>query len=655
MEKTYWPKEPAIKKVYKLASILKTIYSPQDLQKLDFRELQRLAQEIRETLINTVSVTGGHLAPNLGVVELTIALHLVFNSSVDRIIWDVGHQSYVHKLLTGRQAQFPTLRQYGGLSGFPKREESVHDAFDTGHSSTSISAALGMVLARDLRGDKYSVVGVIGDGSMTGGMAFEALNHAGHLQKDLIVVLNDNEMSIAPNVGALSRYLSSLRTDPKYYRSKDEIAELLQKIPHGPKLLKVVDRLKDSLKYLVVPGMLFEELGFTYLGPVAGHDLKAVTTVLKQAKNLGGPVLVHVLTKKGKGYEPAEKNPDLFHGVGPFEVATGAIKKSAGPKSYTQVFSETMINLAQKDEKIIGITAAMPGGTGLSKFAQEFPKRYFDVGIAEQHAVTMAAGMATGGYRPVVTIYSTFLQRAYDQVLHDVCLQNLPVTFALDRAGLVGDDGPTHHGVFDIAYLRNIPNMVIMAPKDENELQHMLYTAINHNAPTAIRYPRGAGEGVTMDEKLQTLPVGRAEVLREGSDVVLLAIGNMVPKALKAAENLSAQGISAVVINARFVKPLDEKLILHYAGKVGHLVTIEEHVLMGGFGSAVLELLEKAGLSEVKVKRIGIPDCFVEHGKQKILRANYGLTAEGIVETVLADGQQLCKKRKQVKVVWGRE
>ncbi|AEF94942.1 1-deoxy-D-xylulose-5-phosphate synthase [Desulfotomaculum nigrificans CO-1-SRB] len=639
-----------------MASILKTIYSPQDLQNLDYKELQCLAREIRETLINTVSVTGGHLAPNLGVVELTIAIHRVFNSAVDRIIWDVGHQSYVHKLLTGRQAQFSTLRQYGGLSGFPKRDESIHDAFDTGHSSTSISAALGMVLARDLKGEKYSVVAVIGDGSMTGGMAFEALNHAGHLKKNLIVILNDNEMSIAPNVGALSSYLSSLRTDPKYSRSKDEIAELLQKIPHGPKLLKVVDRLKDSLKYLVVPGMLFEELGFTYLGPVDGHDIKAVTTMLKQAKNLGGPVLVHVLTKKGKGYEPAEKNPDLFHGVGPFDVVTGAIKKIPGaPPSYTQIFGQTMINLAKQDDKIIGITAAMPSGTGLNKFAQEFPNRYFDVGIAEQHAVTMAAGLAAGGYRPVVAIYSTFLQRAYDQVLHDVCLQNLPVTFALDRAGLVGDDGPTHHGVFDLAYLRNIPNMVIMAPKDENELQHMLKTAVYHNAPTAVRYPRGAGEGVAIDSQLQTIPIGQAEVLWDGEDVVLLAIGNMVPEALKAAENLRAQGISAAVINARYVKPLDEELILHYAARTGHLVTVEEHVLMGGFGSAVLELLERAGLSEVKVKRIGIPDCFVEHGKQKILRANYGLTAEGIVETVLAGEQRLHKKRKRIKAVWGRE
>ncbi|PHJ39935.1 1-deoxy-D-xylulose-5-phosphate synthase [Desulforamulus profundi] len=637
-----------------MTSLLKTIYSPQDIQNLSLKQLKSLADEIRDTIIQTVAETGGHLAPNLGVVELTLALHRVFNSAVDRIIWDVGHQSYVHKLLTGRQVQFATLRQYGGISGFPKPEESIHDAFATGHSSTSISAALGMALARDLKGDPHSVVAVIGDGSLTGGMAFEAMNHAGHLKTNLIVVLNDNEMSIAPNVGALSGYLSRLRTDPMYSKGKDEIAELLQKLPHGSKLLKVVDRLKDSFKYLVVPGMLFEELGFTYLGPVDGHDIKAMMTMLQQAKTVSGPVLVHVLTQKGRGYQPAEENPDRFHGVGPFDVATGTVKKSGGgAPSYTEVFGKTLVKLAQEDDKIIGITAAMLDGTGLNSFAREFPKRYFDVGIAEQHAVTMAAGMAMTGYRPVAAIYSTFLQRAYDQVLHDVCLQNLPVTFALDRGGLVGDDGPTHHGVFDIAYLRNIPNMVIMAPKDENELQHMLKTAVYHSGPVAVRYPRGNGEGVPMDEELQRLPIGKGEILREGSDVLLIATGNMVRETLKATQSLSAQGIEAAVINARYVKPLDEELILDYARRTKNVVTIEEHVLMGGFGSAVLELFEAAGLTDVKVKRIGIPDEFVEHGKQNILRANYGLTAEGIIETVLSKEFEF-KKCRKLKAVRGK-
>ncbi|MDO7786401.1 1-deoxy-D-xylulose-5-phosphate synthase [Desulforamulus aquiferis] len=639
-----------------MTSLLKKIYSPQDLQSLSHKELTTLAAEIRETIVNTVAVTGGHLAPNLGVVELTIALHKVFNSSVDRIIWDVGHQSYVHKLLTGRHGQFDTLRQFGGISGFPKPEESIHDAFGAGHSSTSISAALGMALARDLKGDKYSVVAVIGDGSMTGGMAFEALNHAGHLQKDLIVILNDNEMSIAPNVGALSGYLSRLRTDPKYSRSKDEISELLQKLPHGKKLLKVVDRLKDSLKYLVVPGMFFEELGFTYLGPVDGHDIKGVSTMLQQAKACGGPVLVHLLTQKGRGYGPAEKNPDRFHGVGPFEVSTGTLKKSAGAPSYTEIFGQTLVKLAKDDQTIIGITAAMPAGTGLNPFAKEFPERYFDVGIAEQHAITMAAGMAASGYKPVTAIYSTFMQRAYDQVLHDVCLQNLPVTIAMDRAGLVGDDGPTHHGVFDISMLRNIPNLVIMTPKDENELQHMLNTAVHHGGPAAVRYPRGAGEGVSLDEKLEKLPIGKAELLREGNDIVLLALGNMVPEAIQAAEILHAKGVRATVINARFIKPLDQELIIKYAKVIKNIVTIEEHVLMGGFGSAVIELLESEGINDVAIKCIGLPDRFIEHGKQDILRANYGLTADGIVETVMTrQRSQGTKVNKFFKAVAGKK
>ncbi|MEG6522594.1 1-deoxy-D-xylulose-5-phosphate synthase [Desulfotomaculum sp. 1211_IL3151] len=626
-------------------SLLKNISSPKDIKSLNMKQLKGLAHEIRDVIIQTVSQTGGHLAPNLGVVELTIALHRVFETPQDRLIWDVGHQSYVHKLLTGRLEQFATLRQYGGISGFPKPGESIHDAFATGHSSTSISAALGMALTRDLKGENNSVVAVIGDGSMTGGMAFEAMNHAGHLRTNMIVVLNDNEMSIAPNVGALSGYLSRLRTDPKYSKGKDEISDLLQKLPHGSKLLKLADRLKDSLKYLVVPGMLFEELGFTYLGPVDGHDIKAVITMLQQAKTVSGPVLVHVLTKKGKGYQPAEQNPDSYHGVGPFDPDTGVVKKSEGPPSYTEVFGKTLVQLAKEDERVIGITAAMPSGTGLNYFAKEFPKRYFDVGIAEQHAITMAAGMAASGYRPVTAIYSTFMQRAYDQLLHDVCMQNLPVTFAMDRGGLVGDDGPTHHGVFDLSFLRNVPNLIIMSPKDEAELQHMFKTAVFYDGPVAIRYPRGNGVGVSLAESLKCLPIGRGEVVREGTDVLLLAIGNMVQEALKAAESLSAQGIEAAVINARFAKPLDEELILNYVKRIGNVVTIEEHVLAGGFGSAVLELIESAELTDIKIKRMGIPDEFVEHGTQDILRANYNLTSNGIVDTVLKNGVQNTKIR----------
>ena len=511
-----------------MSNLLKQIHSLRDIRSMSLASLGELAREIRHELIKTVANNGGHLAPNLGVVELTLALHRVFNSPVDKIIWDVGHQCYVHKLLTGRKDEFGTLRQFGGICGFPRPSESIHDAFGTGHSSTSISAALGMAIARDLKGENHSVVAVIGDGAMTGGMAFEALNHAGHLKKNLIVVLNDNEMSIAQNVGAMSGYLTRLRTDPMYSRGKEEIEQLLRRIPIGSTLLKFGERLKDSLKHLVVPGMLFEELGFTYLGPVDGHDLKAVTTILNQARNQKGPVLVHVLTKKGKGYRPAEENPDRFHGVGPFNPATGEVIKNSSAPSYSEVFGRTLTRLAQQDQSILAITAAMTSGTGLNSFARLFPGRFFDVGIAEQHAVTLAAGLAKEGYHPVVTIYSTFLQRAYDQILHDVCLQNLPVTFAIDRAGLVGEDGATHHGLFDYAYLRHIPNMVIMAPRDENELQHMLATAVQHPGPAAVRYPRGTATGCKMDEELKTLPVGQALVLRKGRDLTLLAVGCMV-------------------------------------------------------------------------------------------------------------------------------
>lgn len=614
---------------------LNNVKGPEDLRNMSTVELYDLAQEVRQVLINTVAVNGGHLAPNLGVVELTIALHTVFDSPADKLIWDVGHQSYIHKLLTGRREEFHTLRQEGGISGFPKREESLHDTFNTGHSSTSISAALGLALARDLKGEKNYVTAVIGDGALTGGMAFEALNHAGHIGLNLIVVLNDNEMSIAENVGALAGYLSRMRTDPRYFKQKEEMEHIFKKIPAiGPTVLKAMERIKDSFKYLVVPGMLFEELGFTYLGPINGHNIAEIQTVLKQAKRTNGPVLVHVLTQKGRGYRPAEENPDRFHGTGPFDIATGETLGKSPVKSYTEIFGHTLCKLAKKNQHILAVTAAMPTGTGLDEFARLFPERFFDVGIAEQHAVTMSAGMAVEGYKPVVAVYSTFLQRAYDQVLHDVALQNLPVVFAIDRAGLVGEDGETHHGLFDFAYLRHIPNMVVMAPKDENELQHMLHTAINYDGPVSLRYPRGSGVGVPLDQKPANIPVGRAEVLREGKDITIIAVGPLVYEALAAAGELGGYGIEATVINGRFIKPLDEKTLTEHIRRTGKVLTVEEHVLAGGFGSAVLEMLEQHNINAL-VKRLGISDEFVAHGPIKKQREKYGLTAEYIVHTVM--------------------
>lgn len=617
---------------------------------MTYHQLEELAGEIREEIIAIVANNGGHLAPNLGVVELTLAIHKVFQSPVDRILWDVGHQCYVHKIITGRKDDFKTLRQFGGISGFPRPSESIHDVFGTGHSSTSISAALGLALARDLQGESYNVVAVIGDGAMTGGMAFEALNHAGQLKKDMIVILNDNEMSIAQNVGAMSGYLARLRTDPVYTRGKEDLEMLLKKLPIGSTLLRMGERLKDSLKYLLVPGMLFEELGFTYLGPVDGHDIRAVTTILRQAKSKNCPVLVHVITKKGMGYPPAEQNPDKFHGIGAFHIATGEeIRNSAAP-SYTQVFGNTLVELAHRDEKLLAITAAMPGGTGLDQFSRVFPDRFFDVGIAEQHAVTMAAGLAAGGYHPVVAIYSTFLQRAYDQVLHDVCLQNLPVIFAIDRAGIVGNDGATHHGLFDLSYLRSIPNLVLMSPKDVNELQHMLATAAAHTGPIALRYPRGSGPACMMDQELKVLPIGKAEVIQEGSDATLVAIGSMVHVAEAAAKILEDRGIEATVINARFIKPLDEECILHYASLSGNLFTLEENVLEGGFGSAILELLATRDVKGIQTYRFGIPDTFVEHGSAELLLARYGLNVEKVVQVITKhlENKNTLKKLKLV-------
>nr|WP_027719261.1 1-deoxy-D-xylulose-5-phosphate synthase [Desulfovirgula thermocuniculi] len=620
-----------------MGAILSTINSPRDLLSLDIGGLQRLAQEIRQEIIETVAANGGHLAPNLGVVELTLALHRVFQSPRDKIIWDVGHQCYAHKMITGRRAAFRTLRQYGGISGFPRPQESEHDVFATGHSSTSISAALGLALARDLKGEDYAVVAVIGDGAMTGGMAFEALNHAGQVKTNLIVVLNDNEMSISPNVGALAQYLSRLRTDPMYSKGKEEIEQLLKRIPTiGPRVARAVERIKDALKYLVVPGMFFEELGFIYLGPIDGHNLRAMIKVFEQARSTKGPVLVHVLTRKGKGYPPAEKNADKYHGVGPFDIKTGQVKKKPGePPSYTEVFGRTLVELGRRDRRIVAITAAMPSGTGLDLFASAFPERFFDVGIAEQHAVTLGAGLAAGGFRPVVAIYSTFLQRAYDQIIHDVCLQNLPVTLVLDRGGLVGEDGATHHGAFDFAYLRCIPNMVVMAPANENELRRMLLTALMHPGPAALRYPRGAGTGCPLDEEILPLPLGKAEVLREGDDLTVLAVGSMVPLAAEAASLLEREGVQATVINARFVKPLDEECIIRYAVRTRRLLTVEEHALQGGFGGAVLELLADRGIQGVKVTRLGIPDEFIQHGSRATLLARCGLTVENLVNAAL--------------------
>ena len=615
---------------------LQQIKSPDDIRQLKIPELKVLAQEIREELIQVVSENGGHLAPNLGVVELTLALHMVFHTPEDKIIWDVGHQSYVHKLLTGRYEQFHTVRTLNGLSGFPKRSESVHDAFGAGHSSTSISAAVGFAKARDLRGDNNNVIAVIGDGAMTGGMAFEALENAGQMGSNLIVILNDNEMSIDPNVGAMAEYLSRARSNPAYTKSKEDVEELLKKIPGiGDKMFKAADRLKDSLKYLLVPGVLFEEFGFKYYGPVNGHDLSALMAVLENVKGMDRPVLIHVETKKGKGYAPAEKNPDLFHGVSPFHIQTGELKKKAVLPSYTSVFGKTLAQLGAQDNRIVGITAAMGKGTGINVFQEQFPDRTIDVGIAEEHAVTMAAAMALDGYKPVVAIYSTFLQRAYDQVMHDVALQNAPVVFCLDRAGLVGDDGPTHHGIFDISYLRHIPNMVCMAPKDENELRHMLYSALSYDCPVAVRYPRGEGLGVPMDEALQILPLGKAEVLQEGSRITLLALGSMVHIAQEAAARISEEaGITSTVINARFAKPLDAETILRYAAQDTLLVTLEEHAVTGGFGSAVLELFNQHGMDTRNVMTIGIADSFVQHGNTARLKEMQGLDTDSIVAKI---------------------
>lgn len=621
-----------------MSDLLDSISSPVDLKKLPREELLNLAEEIRGFMIDNVSKTGGHLAPNLGVVELTLALHYVFDSPKDKFVWDVGHQSYIHKILTGRREQFHTLRQYKGLCGFPKCEESEHDAFGTGHSSTSISAALGMAIARDLKGDDYNVVGIIGDGALTGGMAFEALNNAGDLHKKMIVVLNDNEMSIARNVGAMSEYLERMRSEPTYSRIKRDVEVLIKSIPSvGEQVLRTAERVKNSLKYMLVPGMLFEEFGFRYIGPIDGHNLGSVISMLEYAKNINGPVLVHVLTQKGRGYGPAEKNPDKFHGISAFDVETGIKVPSTNPgvKTYTEVFSSTMLELAAKDERVVAISAAMPDGTGLTAFANRYPERFFDVGIAEQHATTMAAGMAVSGLRPVLALYSTFAQRAYDQISHDICLQKLPVILALDRAGLVGDDGATHHGVFDLSYLSHIPNMVVMAPQHEAELRDMLFTALELNCPVAIRYPRGSGVGVPTDQPPELLPLGKAQIISEAGRVMLVGVGNMVSIAKRVADKLNREGLDVGVINARFVKPFDKELFIDLAQKGVKLVFLEENVKAGGFASNVtMELLAAGCLDSEAVMSVAIEDEFVTHGSKDLLHQELGFDVPSLVRKV---------------------
>ncbi len=617
---------------------LHSITGPSFLKELNSEQLELLSEDIRRFLIENLSKTGGHIGPNLGVVELTIALHRVFDSPDDKLIWDVGHQSYVHKILTGRADQFDTLRKFKGLCGFPKRNESDHDVWETGHSSTSLSAAMGMAAARDIKKDKNYVIPIIGDGALTGGMAFEALNHIGHAQTDMTVILNDNEMSIAPNVGALHSVLGRMRTAGKYNKVKDDLEYLLKKVPAvGGKLASTAERVKDSLKYLVVSGMFFEELGFTYLGPIDGHDLEELQDNLEYAKKTKGPVLLHVITKKGKGYLPAEQDKiGTWHGIGPYKMETGdLVKSSSKAPSWSGLIAETARKLARTDERIVAITPAMPVGSKLEGFASEFPERMFDVGIAEQHATTMAAGLATQGMKPFLAIYSTFLQRAYDQVVHDICRQNLNVFIGIDRSGLVGADGETHQGVFDIAFLRHLPNMVLMMPKDENEGQHMVKTAIDYNdGPIALRYPRGNGLGVAMEEELKAIPIGSWEVLEEGRDAVILTFGTTIPMALHAAEQLREQGIQVEVVNARFIKPLDEEMLSSIFGRNVPVLTIEEAVLQGGFGSAVLEFAQDNGHTGAVIDRMGIPDLFVEHGDVAELMDEIDLNSDEVVKKV---------------------
>lgn len=627
-------------------SILKTIHNPADLKRLPPDRFPALCQEIREQIIGAVADVGGHLASNLGVVELTVALQYLLDTPTDKIIWDTSNQSYTHKLLTGRREQFHTLRQYGGLSGFCKREESEYDTFNAGHAGTGVSAAFGMVEAREQLKQKHKVVCVVGDGAMTAGMTLEGLHHAGGLGKDFLVILNDNQMSISKNVGAISAYLSRTITGEFYGKVREETGQLLGKIPHiGSDMQRLARRAEELAKGVILPGLLFEELGFQYSGPIDGHNFEHLLPTLENVLRMKGPVLLHVITRKGLGYEPALKNPVWFHACPPFVRSTGAPAKKAARPSYTAIAMDALVKLARKDKRVVAITAAMCEGTGLTAFEKEFPERLYDVGIAEQHAVTFAAGLAAQGMKPVVAMYATFLQRAYDQVVHDVATQNLPVTFCIDRGGLVAEDGTTHHGAFDYAYLRHVPNMVVMAPKDENELQHMVKTCLEFNGPISVRYPRGVSLGVKMDPVPKALPVGKGERLKDGTDVAIIAIGVSVWQAVEAAERLSKEGVSTAVVNGRFVKPLDHELIVDVAKRVRYVVTVEEGCKIGGFGSAVLETLSEAGVTGVKTKVLGLPDWYIEQGPQDLLRERYGLTAEGIYQNV----KELIGKASAVK------
>jgi 1-deoxy-D-xylulose-5-phosphate synthase len=617
--------------------LIDSISSPADLRKLLITELPKVAAEIRREIVETVSKTGGHLASSLGAVELAIAVHYVFNTPKDIVLWDVGHQAYTHKILTGRLRSFPTLRQLGGLSGFPNKNESAeYDPFTTGHSSTSISSALGLAQARDMKGERHKIAAVIGDASLAGGMAFEALNNAGHMNKDLIIILNDNELSISRSVGALSRYLNRIITNPAYNKIRKDVEKVLKRIPRfGFRAYRAARRLEEGLKNLLIPGMLFEEMGFRYFGPIDGHNIAQLVSVFRNIMTLNEPILIHAITKKGKGYKFAEERPDDFHGTAPFDAATGSRPKGteAPAGTFTDAFGEKMCLLAAEDDRIIAVTAAMLDGTGLKEFAKRFPRRFFDVGIAEEHAVAFSAGLARGGFKPVVAVYSTFLQRGYDQIIHDVCLQNLPVVFCLDRAGLVGEDGATHHGLFDMAYLRHIPGIVLMAPKDGEELKDMLEFAVKSNITAAIRYPKSAA--VNVPSPKDPVRLGKAQILKEGKDIAIISVGGMADLALKTAELLSGKRIGAMVVNARFIKPIDMELLEDICRDVKRIVTVEEGVLEGGFGSAVLEFIERENIKGVKVRRIGLPDRFIEHGKREELFLKYNLTPETLCDVIM--------------------
>lgn len=615
--------------------ILDIIESPQDLKKLNLKELNKLAREIRSYIIDIVSENGGHLAPNLGTVELTLALHRVYDAPRDKIIWDVGHQCYTHKIITGRKELFPKIRKYQGISGYPSREESEYDVYNTGHASTALSAALGIAVARDKKGEDFHVIAVVGDGSLTGGVAWEALNQIGHLRERLIIVLNHNEMSISPNVGALSKYLSYLVSGQHYLRVKDTVKTILKSFPKvGWPVIKMGRAIEEAIKKVFFPGLFFTELGIRYIGPVQGHNISSLIEVFEDAKKIDGPVLIHCITKKGKGYPPAESNPEHFHGTSPFYIETGKPKNNDNTLSYSAVFGQTMIRLAQENPRVVAITAAMKEGTGLTNFSRYFPERFFDVGIAEQHAVNFATGLALEGFQPVVAIYSTFLQRAYDQLYHDVCLMDIPLVFALDRAGIVSDDGPTHQGINDLIYLRHLPYMIVLAPQDENELQHMLYSALSYGHPAAIRFPKGKGYGVKLDETWKKIPVGKGEVLREGTHL-LFALGSMVRPALQVAEKLAQVGYEFAVVNARFAKPLDEELLLRYALPERIVITLEEGIVAGGFGSAVREVLDREKRFNVWFKAIGIPLTIYPVGKAQEIKSLLGLDEEGIYRQII--------------------